>query len=82
MKIYRVSPQLDISKDVKANSQEEAEMIVHNEAEKILLVKGGAMDKFFDAGYLELGGDSTFIVDSWEEEEEYVWAEARKGNWI
>ena len=40
------------------------------------------MDKFFDAGYLELGGDSTFIVDSWEEEEEYVWAEARKGNWI
>ena len=70
MKIYRVSPQLDISKDVKANSQEEAEMIVHNEAEKILLAKDGAMDKFFDAGYLELGGDSTFVEDSWEEEEE------------
>ena len=68
MKIYRVSPQLDISKDVKANSQEEAERIVHNEAQKILLAKGGAMDKFFDAGYLELGGDSTFVEDSWEEE--------------
>ena len=70
MKIYRVSPQLDISKDVKANSQEEAEMIVHNEAEKILLAKGGAMDQFLDSGYIELGGDSTFVEDSWDEEEE------------
>ena len=70
MKIYRVSPQLDISKDVKANSQEEAEMIVHNEAEKILLAEGGAMDQFLDAGYIELGGDITFVEDSWDEEEE------------
>ena len=45
-------------------------MIVHNEAEKILLAEGGAMDQFLDAGYIELGGDSTFVEDSWDEEEE------------
>jgi len=68
MRVYRVCPTLDISRDVKANSQEEAELIVHNESMRILLGKGGAMDQFFDAGYLELGADPVFITDSWEEE--------------
>ena len=66
MKIYRVSPTLDMSVDVKAEDEDEAIKKVREATEKII---GECCNKLRELNHFESGSDFTYSTDSWSEED-------------
>ena len=64
MKIYRCFPTLDVSIDVKAETEEKALEIM---SDRIKDIREEFLEKLYKLGFLECGCDFDYSTDEWDD---------------